>query len=236
MKIQNKHQDIIDRACLKNGDLFEGRVVGTKKVSGTYILEHQASLKYYVGSSTDLTRRQKEHIKELRSNTHHSKELQHLYNTEPCFTFITLSVTDNVKEEEQKLLDIHYAKPLCLNLAANSVAPQQDRPHTEQTKSKMIQAATGRPCSERARQLLIERNRNRIVSEESRLKMSKSHLTPEAIQRRREISKERMVPVEVQGIVFESIADAARHFNVVPRTVAVRIQSSDEKFKDWKKL
>ena len=50
--------------------------------SGIYALHNNKSGKVYIGQTKDLSRREKDHFRELRKGTHHNKYLQRAYNME----------------------------------------------------------------------------------------------------------------------------------------------------------
>ncbi len=60
--------------------------------SGIYALHNNKSGKVYIGQTKDLSRREKDHFRELRKGTHHNKYLQRAYKKygESTFRFIVL--------------------------------------------------------------------------------------------------------------------------------------------------
>ena len=51
-----------------------------EKICGVYKIENSVNGKYYIGSSNNIYRRWKEHIKLLNKNNHHSPHLQFAWN------------------------------------------------------------------------------------------------------------------------------------------------------------
>jgi len=79
-------------------------------VFAVYEIRNQANRKRYVGSTIDLQRRHLQHLKGLKTNTHHSEKLQRAWNKygEAAFTFnliAELPTKSEMIELEQFLLD-----------------------------------------------------------------------------------------------------------------------------------
>lgn len=78
-------------------------------MTGIYSICHVASGKRYIGASGDITRRWARHRNLLRSNKHHSRQLQNAWNKrgESAFEFSVLEYCDGAKlqEREQHYLD-----------------------------------------------------------------------------------------------------------------------------------
>jgi len=82
---------------------------------GIYKIINTVNDKYYVGSSTNIERRWREHIKLLNHNRHHNEHLQHAWNKygHDSFRFVIIQNTSNslVKITEQKYLNIAKSDP-----------------------------------------------------------------------------------------------------------------------------
>ncbi len=81
--------------------------------SGIYRIVNSITLKVYVGSAVNLSRRLREHLKMLRAGTHHSQRLQRSFDKwgEGAFEFevIELAERDRLLEREQAAIDLHRA-------------------------------------------------------------------------------------------------------------------------------
>ena len=84
-------------------------------MQGIYKLINTNTQKVYIGSSNDIERRWKEHIRALDNNNHHSYKLQQNYNKtkdKDIFQFEVIEEVDNkvnLKEREQYYIDLYDA-------------------------------------------------------------------------------------------------------------------------------
>jgi len=78
-------------------------------ISGIYKIINNKNGHFYIGSSSNLEYRRKEHLKRLKSNKHHSRYLQNAWNKygKECFDFEIIEECENDKllELEQFYLD-----------------------------------------------------------------------------------------------------------------------------------
>lgn len=100
---------------------------------------------FYIGSACDLKRRGTDHGRDLRRGTHCNQIMQNAFNKHGLFEFIVLGryPSDEIIEQEQALLDEHYADPKCANIApvaGNCLGVK----HTAEARAKMSIASTGR--------------------------------------------------------------------------------------------
>lgn len=229
-------------------DSFENRLPGIKdknqQQAGTYVLKHKETGEFYIGSSIDIARREGRHISELRKGVHYNSNLQNKYNESPNFIFEhnilgninTENIVKNIRIEEQNILDKNKENILLINKALFAEASGKGLKHTEETKAKISASAMGHPVSQLSLKRLIERNKTQIVSEETKAKLSAAHLTPEAIAHRKELSKDRMIPIVINSIEYESKTIAAKHLNIFISSLEHRLKSDTERFKEWKVL
>ncbi|MNK27633.1 NUMOD1 domain protein [compost metagenome] len=75
--------------------------------SGVYILRNKVNGKEYVGSTNDLHRRQKEHLSDLRCNTHPNPKLQSSYNKYGVESF-EFKVLHETSEKESRKIEQEY--------------------------------------------------------------------------------------------------------------------------------
>jgi group I intron endonuclease len=79
-----------------------------KKIMGVYKITNIVNNKIYVGSSSDVNRRKSMHLKQLLSNTHFNKYLQHSFNKYGrenfVFDIIEEIIDINNKEQLRKIL------------------------------------------------------------------------------------------------------------------------------------
>lgn len=233
---------------LKFNDNFKNRLPGSLTIdeqqSCTYKLIHDETGDFYAGSSINCAVRDSRHITELRKGIHYNAELQKRYNESPSFTFqhIVLgtpnsdNILKNIRNEEQKILDENKNNPTLLNKALFSESPGKGLFHSDETKTKMSNSAIGHPVSKLSLEKTIERSTGRVHSIESRAKMSAAHNTPEALLKRQEILKDRMKPIRINSVEFNSIAAAAMELNLKVSCIVHRLKSNSDQFKDWNVL
>ena len=111
-----------------------------EKICGVYKIENSVNGKYYIGSSNNIYRRWKEHIKLLNRNNHHSPHLQFAWNKygEKNFKFTILEECDEqiLLKKEQFYIDMMNATD---DSFGYNTAPFADKPFlTEAGKIKMI--------------------------------------------------------------------------------------------------
>jgi len=138
-------------------------------LSGIYAIINIYNDKCYIGSAIKLKRRWQDHLKHLKSNKHHSILLQRAFNKHWInpFLFIVIEYCEKDRLIEKELHWMNELKPE-YNLApiAGSCLGYK---HTVETKKKMSEA-----------------NKNKKLSEETKLKISISN---KGRQFRRKINK-----------------------------------------------
>ena len=97
---------------------------------------------YYIGSSTNLKGRKRNHIKELQEGTHNNYRLQQEYNQTKTYEFSILTTCEwhEVRIIEQDYLDRYFDAPRCANIERYAVSqrhktrelkpPRKKRPKT----------------------------------------------------------------------------------------------------------
>lgn len=228
-------------------DVFVNRPAGTtnveEKIAGGYILKHQPTGKFYVGSSVDCARRVTAHVGQLRRGDHPVSELQSLYNEAPCFEVQLQPATvaadpqawEKSRATEQRLLDENKSHPLLLNKAQDAIKSFTGLTHSVETRQKMAQSAIVRVrvLSEEAKQSIAAHNRARVVGDDTRARLKAAHTTPEALERTRQLAIPRMKAISVAGVVYESTHEAARQLGLSQGCVQYRVNSSSPTFKEW---
>ena len=64
--------------------------------SGIYMIENQANGKIYIGQTSDLERRKKEHLNKLKNKTHHNLHLQNSFNKYGEDNFVFKIIKKNI--------------------------------------------------------------------------------------------------------------------------------------------
>jgi len=95
--------------------------------AGIYKILNLKDGKFYIGSSLDLERRQKEHFDDLRKNIHHNVYLQNAYNKHGRgnFKFITLETIDTSNRKEIRNLEQSYLDNL-IGLQSYNISKHAD--------------------------------------------------------------------------------------------------------------
>jgi len=96
-----------------------------------YKIRNVVNGNFYVGSTVDSRKRFWEHRKQLRLNVHNCIYLQRAWNKygEDCFKFEIIEQLDSKEAlfpAEQLLLNEHFGKDYCYNVAAYADAPMRD--------------------------------------------------------------------------------------------------------------
>ena len=142
--------------------------------SGIYCITHTRSGKRYIGSSINIEQRIRQHISQLKRNTHHSITLQRAWNKYGSseFKFITLFLCDaeHTLWYEQRCLDELQPE---YNSAIFVDGGMRGRKHTTEARQKISDALTGKCLSDEHRLKLSEIRISHPVAEETRKKISK---------------------------------------------------------------
>ena len=133
----------------------------------TGVYKIQIDKYYYIGQSSDLKKREYNHLRTLKNGTHPNSKMQNVYNKYKDFSFSPL-VYAEIKELnhiEQGLLDVYWGNKLCMNLAKDAEAPARGLKFSEETKRKISEANKG------------EKNYwyGKKHSEETKKKLSEAH-------------------------------------------------------------
>jgi group I intron endonuclease len=157
------------------------------KTPGIYCITNTINNKVYIGSTVNLDRRCKAHIRMLRAGIHHSPKLQASWNLhgESCFTFTVLSECDKslLTVIEQAMIDKFDSINTGYNNypAGSNPSDMSDRgnfgtgrKHSEETKAKI--AAGNRkkkqPLTEEHKEKLRQTQLGRKFTDEERAAVS----------------------------------------------------------------
>ena len=144
-------REIENIECLVIGDTPKKKenllLKDTTSISGIYKIINKINGKYYVGSSIDIYQRWRNHKSQLKRNIHKNPHLQNAWNKygENNFQFIIEKEVslNQLLEEEQKLIDLHFGKSYCYNINSGvtklygNYNPFYGKHHTEISKQKM---------------------------------------------------------------------------------------------------
>jgi group I intron endonuclease len=151
-------------------------------IPGIYILRNNKNHRLYVGSSINLSKREKSHFSALIRGTHKNPYLQADFNK--CgidffkFEVVSERPNDELLEVEQLFLDCLFDNQnRCYNIsptAGNTLG----RKHKESTKKKISQKAKGnqrwlgKKHTEISKALIGEKSKGRVFSEETKRLLS----------------------------------------------------------------
>ena len=128
---------------MRKSDIIKQRI--TKMSSGVYLILNTKNNNKYVGSSVDLSSREKRHIQRLNNQSHANSRLQRAWNKygEDTFSFHVLAMC---AKEKKSLLSLEQFYMDLLRPEYN-ILPTAGSPlgftHTEETKAKIGKATRG---------------------------------------------------------------------------------------------
>jgi group I intron endonuclease len=170
-------------------------------VSGIYSIFNTVSRKQYVGSAVSIKHRWTRHLYLLRLGTHNNKKLQNSWNKHGASAFVFSILEDNVATEllllrEQYWINLNNCveNGYNVNPIAGSSRGTKRGPRSEETKAKISAAQKGKKLSEEHKTALkvahvgmtgktqsdafkarmSEVHSDKVVSQETRAKMSAS--------------------------------------------------------------
>lgn len=179
-----------------------------KKECGVYTFTDTVTGKVYVGSTVNLHRRKIQHLSGLCNNRHFNKSLQDAFNgpgdLELDFIPVdkVLSNSDSlrtIRELERSLIEENLAKGTLMNRSLDPNCPGKGVSPSEETRSKIKVAMTGR-----------------YVSDDTRKKRSDTMFgSKHSADRRKNISSAMTkYVVEIDGVRYNNASDAAKKLNI----------------------
>ena len=191
-------------------------------LTGVYYIYNNISNRLYIGSSNDIERRFKQHIRKFQNKTHENKHMQAAWCKygETAFSFGVLVETseEDQYEMEQKCID-HYPWDSLYNMNPYASKPpsRRGKHHSEEARKKLSEAKKGdkhylygKHLSEEHRRKLSEANKG------DKHYLYGKHL-PEATRKKISEAKEKkpvmMVDKDTDEVIkeFKSMIDAARY-------------------------
>lgn len=198
------------------------------KNSGIYAIENRDNGKYYIGSSSNLKKRKRTHFRDLENNKHHSRYLQRAYNKygPENFEFIVLF---NCKPEDCLEFENNFIKELLpeYNTSKDAISPMKGRKHSKSTLEKFKQRQVksgaehythGKSTSEETKKKQSIAHSGHKHSEETKQKMRETAIRINAIGRVNRDKAKRKV-IDNDGVIYESLAEAAKRNNIHVATV-----------------
>jgi len=211
-------------------------------ITGVYVIHHRPSNKVYVGSSGDLRHRSVTHRSDLKHSRHSNPNLQEAYNNHPNIEFVYYETEDREKayDLEQLLFDYYGETDRLFNVG---VTDSRKSTKGVPLKSHVIelhrQRQTGVPLTEEHKEAI---RHGALAASWSRTEEQRKHLSelkkgkpqPEHIQAQlRERNAKRAKGISVEGIVYDSVRDAARLISIDRRVLGRRLRSDKPEWRDW---
>lgn len=187
-------------------------------MNGIYLIECMPNNKVYVGSSTRILTRLSRHRSDLRAGRHHCSYLQRAWNRygEQAFEFVVLDTFEFTSVGDLIEREVYYWM-LCQPNTLNKTRPAVWTPKTMEQRAQVV-----------------EQNRGRKPSAETRARMSESHKKLDRPWLRTEpiklcIAKTRsshfFILPEV-GAVFDSLYELASFLNLTRKQTKRRLQKT----------
>ena len=145
------------------------------KVSGIYRIE-LGNGNFYIGSSVNLAKREREHKNGLLRGKHRNRIVQNCWNKYGVFQFMVLEVCEipNLLAREQKWINIFFSNPKNTNLALTA-GSNLGVIRSDETKAKMSAAQKGRVASDETKAKQSAAHKGIPLSDETKAKMSAAH-------------------------------------------------------------
>lgn len=127
--------------------------------SGVYVLYFRRCGKFYIGSSRTMSVRTSIHFSRLKRTDHPNRRMLGIYrqyNQLPEIFFIITNGEDHSRIVEQRLIDLVFDDPYCLN---QRQLVEEYRPATDETKGRLRDAAKRQWEREGFRETIRELNR-----------------------------------------------------------------------------
>lgn len=219
----------------------------------TYLAFNEETQQAYVGSTNNKSDRIQTHKRTLKNGTHHNRKLQQAYNQNPNFDFhvVPMETRQAAAEFEAAVLNEHWGHPQLLNIGRDVDAPFLGRTHTEEAKAKMAAASKGnkhrvgsvnspesiaKGIAARAGYQHSDETKARIGQANSEALMGRTldeEHRAKVVVSLHESNTALSVKVMIDGVIYNSVNEAARQLGMNPGTVHCRINSANVKFATW---
>jgi group I intron endonuclease len=168
------------------------------KLSGIYKITCVENGHFYIGRTTNYTKRIGQHKTDLKSGKHKNQRMQHCYDKYGADSFVyelIMSADDssNLIETEQQLLDKYIDSDNCMNIN-RSAKVFCDVPMTAERRAKIGAAQKGRRGAKRSpkqRKRISDGLKGHVISDETKQKISNSHKGKKLTEETKEILRER---------------------------------------------
>ena len=223
-------KELEDRLKTRNPFHF-GNLKKEIHVPGMYVIYYPGE-GLYVGSTGHLYRRRIKHIADLKNGVGENKKLQEAFDRSEdkrfIFCFVIAKDREHAFDLEQQALDAFQGDPLLCNSGKNARSPTAGTKYTEERRRSM--------SNERKAFLSNNPDFVKMLSKTSKenWENNREAMVEKAIPNLRLGILATSMPVEIDGVIYSSIAEAGRALSIVATGVAYRINSKN--FPTWKKV
>jgi group I intron endonuclease len=139
---------------------------------GIYKILNLTTKKVYIGSSTNIEKRIKRHLMELKNNNHYNIHLQRAYNCDGkdafCFDVLEECGEEILTEREEYYINVLNAIECGYNMNPKGNRPPSwlGKKHKESTLLKMSKAQKGKKISQYVKDVASSTHKNKTISKE----------------------------------------------------------------------
>lgn len=220
--------------------------MSVKQESGIYCIFNIVNNKVYIGSSSNLYRRCKQHLSELKNNKHPNKHLQRAFLKygKENFSFNVIEYVDldfliiseqfwideftaydskygyNNRRKAESNLGFHHSEKTKQLISLHGGKSQLGKHRSEETKRKLSLANKGKKLSKETKIKIGEASKNRVFTEETTLK-KRGENSPLA-----KLTEDIILKIKSRMLEEKNLSKIAKEFNI-SRTQIGRIKTGE---------
>lgn len=213
-----------------------------------FVYEIQIGPYRQIGSTNDVKRRERDHLRLLVQQKHYNQYLQRVYNHYQDFKTVVLfefESREEAYEKEQELLIQFYGKQYYTMLQKSAIGGSEPgvnsfmygKTHSEETKKKMSEKQKGRVITETAKLKLSQSRKNLVVCKDQTgqifvVTKTEYDNNPELVGLTAgtvKLNARKKVYCEQDGLQFSGIIEAANYYKVPPGQISENIKGKRAK-------
>lgn len=200
------------------------------RVPGFYILHHQNSDRFYVGSTKNIYHRISQHRRSTKASVRDiaSQDILAICEHEGGFVFDVFFVPTQDREQaydyEQLFLNCFMPTGRLFNRATNARSSWLGSRHTDERKEELRQSMLGNKFSLGRKH--TEEHKARVSA-----KLKGIPKSPETVERMRAAQK--TTPISVHGIHYSGVREAAKALGISAGLVTRKLKSKSPVHKAW---